>query len=202
MDFKDFKSEMERKNADKLRKRLRKYEKGGVDPFEAVAANIVGTLRTKPDRDLERLLALLQENEAAYNAAVKEAHTRASSSRKRSASGKCSASRKRSASPRTRKAHEVLKKAMRARAFSRKNGTARNPRKQGSTTILSIHAQPARPNAPRARRGSLLSISFPPNTDAVKFGPLYVYNGTNNPPLTKEEKEKLLKNEGFTQEEH
>jgi hypothetical protein len=200
MDFKEFKSEMERKNADKLRTRLRKYEKAGVDPFEAVAANIVGSLRTKSDRDLERLLALLQENEEAYNAAVREAYNKPSRS----------ASSRRRLSPRTRRAHGVLKKAMRAR-HSRKNRTARKPWKQGSTTILSINVQPARPIAPNAKnknrekRGTEMSIyPPPPNTHAVKFGPMIVYYGNkhNDPPMTKKEYAALMKEAGFTEEEH
>jgi hypothetical protein len=197
MDFKEFKSEMERKNADKLRKRLRKYEKGGVDPLEAVAANIVGSLRTKPDRDLERLLALLQENEKAYNAAVREAYnkpSRRASSRSRP-------------SPRTR-AHRVLKKAM--RAFSRKNKTAKKPSKRGSTTILSINVQKANPiaesvNKNRVPRGTRMSVHPPPpSTAAVKFGPMILYyaNAKNDPPMTAKEMERFLKEEGFTEKEH
>ena len=187
MEFNEFKSEMERKNAHTLRTRLRKYEKADVDPIEAVAANIVGSLRTKSDRDLERLLALLQENEEAYNAAVREAYNKPSRS----------ASSRSRLSPRTRRAHGVLKKAMRAR----KNRTARKPWKQGSTTILSINVQPARPNAPRARRGSLLSIlPPPPNTNSTRFtGPVYVYNGTNNPLLT--DKEFIELTAGLTEEQ-
>ena len=184
MDFKEFKSEMERKNAHTLRTRLRKYEKADVDPIEAVAAN----LRATNNPDKERLLALLLQNEAAYNAAVREVYRRPTSTRKRSARSRLS--------PRTR-AHEVLKKAMRAR----KNRTARKPWKQGSTTILSINVQPARPNAPRARRGSLLGIlPPPPNTSSTRFtGPVYVYNGTNNPLLT--EKEFIELTAGLTEEQ-
>jgi hypothetical protein len=198
MDFKEFKSEMERKNADKLRTRLRKYEKAGVDPFEAVTANIVGSLRTKPDRDLDRLLALLQENEKAYNAAVREVYkpSRRASSRSRP-------------SPRTR-AHRVLKKAM--RAFSRKNRTAKKPSKRGSTTILSINVEKANPiaksvNKNRVPRGTRMSVyPPPPSTDAVKFGPMIIYyanaNAENDPPMTAKEMERFLEGLGFTEKEH
>ena len=178
---------MERKNVANLRTRLRRYEKAGVDPIEAVAANLRATNKS----DNKRLLALLLDNEAAYNAAVREVYRSPTSTRKRSARSRLS--------PRTR-AHGVLKKAM--RAFSRKSGTARKstPGKQGSTTILSINVQPARPNAPRARRGSLLSVlPPPPNTNSTRFaGPVYVYNGTTNPPLT--EKEFIELTAGLTEE--
>ena len=115
MDFEAFTSDLEEKNNNTLRRLITKYRGSGRHPFHAARDDIVERLMKmgqRPDKDLLRLLHLAQSasnRSAAYSAAVKEAYERRR--------------RPRSKSPRTRKAHSVLKKAMRAR-HSRKRGSA------------------------------------------------------------------------------
>jgi hypothetical protein len=115
MDLEAFRSDIEEKNSATLRRLINKYRGSGRHPGHAARDDIVERLvqmGQRPDKDLLRLLHLAQSKGnggAAYTAAVKEAYE--------------GRRRPRSKSPRTRKAHSLLKKAMRAR-HSRKRGSA------------------------------------------------------------------------------